>query len=182
MSTMPWTARGQYCGYCTSYLSSGNLVRHLDTCARFDGRFSADMSKAAFESEQKHMANYTKKYVLSGSEVNDIAGEFVGHKLTISMVKMILEKAGHRIVDAAESVNKILVSSGMEAGKCSNTEVMGNSMHVAKAGILDPAADITFNQGQTRKEELLPDYTGTADVNGTNSERRAGKRVHVLQK
>ena len=70
---MPWTARGQYCMYCTSYLNSGNLARHLDACARFDGRFSADMLKAALESEQKHKANYTKKYVLSGSEVNEIA-------------------------------------------------------------------------------------------------------------
>ena len=63
---------GQYCVYCTSYLSSGNLVRHLDTCARFDGRFSADMSKVALKSEQKHKVNYTKKYVLSGSEVNKL--------------------------------------------------------------------------------------------------------------
>ena len=149
---MPWTAHSQYCGYCTSYLSSGNSAKHLDTCARFDGRFFADMSKAALQSEQKHEANYTKKYVLSGSELNDIAGEFVDHKLTTSTVEMILKKARHRIVDAAESDNKILVSSGMEAGQCSNTETIGNSMHVAAAGIFDPAADITFiqeSEGQT---------------------------------
>ena len=30
-------------------------------------------------------------------------------------------------------------------------------------------------------KQLLLDYTGAADVDGTNSERRAGKRVHVLQ-
>ena len=74
----------------------------------------------------------------------------------------------------------------MEAGQCSNTETMGNSMHGATAVILDPAAaaDITSIQesgGQTRKGELLPDYTGADDIDGTNSERRAGKRIHVLQ-
>ena len=46
---MPWTNRGQYCAYCTSYLSSGNLSRHLETCARFDGRFSVDRAKEALE-------------------------------------------------------------------------------------------------------------------------------------
>ena len=27
----------------------------------------------------------------------------------------------------------------------------------------------------------MPDYTGAADVDGTNIERTAGKRVHILQ-
>ena len=74
---MPWTIRGQYCAYCTSYLSSGNLSRHLETCARFDGRFSVDRAKEALELEQKHKAKYTTKYVLSRSEVYEILGEFV---------------------------------------------------------------------------------------------------------
>ena len=98
---MPWTNRGQYCAYCTSYLSSGNLSRHLETCARFDGRFSLDRAKEALELEQKHKAKYTTKYVLSCSEVYDILGEFVGHKFTTSMGQEILEKAGHRSIDVA---------------------------------------------------------------------------------
>ena len=98
---MPWTNRGQYCAYCTSYLSSGNLSRHMETCARFDGRFSVDRAKEALELDQKHKANYTTKYVLSRSEVYEILGEFVGHKFTTSMGKKISEKAGHRLIDAA---------------------------------------------------------------------------------
>ena len=98
---MPWTTRGQYCAYCTSYLSSENLSRHLETCARFDGRFSVDRAKEALELEQKHKAKYTTKYVLSRSEVYEIFGEFVGHKFTNSMGQEILEKAGHRLIDAA---------------------------------------------------------------------------------
>ena len=39
--------------------------------------------------------------MLSRSEVNDILGEFVGHKLTTSMGEQFLEKARHRLVDAA---------------------------------------------------------------------------------
>ena len=54
---MPWSTRGQYCAYCKSYLNSGNLSRHLETCARFDGRFSVDRAKDALELEQKHKAN-----------------------------------------------------------------------------------------------------------------------------
>ena len=69
---MPGTNRGQYCAYYTSYLSSGNLSRHLETCARFDGRFSVDRAKEALELEQKHKAKYTTKYVLSRSKVYDI--------------------------------------------------------------------------------------------------------------
>ena len=95
------------------------MARHLDTCARFDGRFSADMSKAALELEQKHKAKYTKKYVLSGSEVNGTLGEFVGQKLTSSIGEIILKKAGHRLVHdsyAAESDNKFWRSSVMETG------------------------------------------------------------------
>ena len=67
---MPWTNRGQYCAYCTSYLSSGNLSRHLETCARFDGRFSVDRAKESPELEQKHKAKYTTKYLLTCSEVS----------------------------------------------------------------------------------------------------------------
>ena len=64
-----------------------------------------------------------------------------------------------------------------------NTETMGNSMHGATAGMLAPP-DITFipeSGVQRRKGELLPDYTGAADVDGTNIERTAGKRVYGLQ-
>ena len=66
---MPWTNRGHYCAYCTSYLSSGNLSRHLERCARFDGRFYVDRAKEALELEQKHETKYTTKNVLSSSEV-----------------------------------------------------------------------------------------------------------------
>ena len=60
-------------------------------CARFDGRFSVDRAKEALELEQKHKAKYTTKYMSSSSEVYDILGEFVGHKLTTSIGKQILE-------------------------------------------------------------------------------------------
>ena len=112
---MPWTNRGQYCTYCTSYLSSGNLSRHLETCARFDGRFSVDRAKEALELEQKHKAKYTTKYVLSRSEVYNILGEFVGHKLTISMGEQILEKAGHRLVDEAGVLDPTDITSLQES-------------------------------------------------------------------
>ena len=79
---MPWTTRGQYCAYCKSYLSSGNLSRHLETCARFDGRFSVDRAKEALELEQKHKAKYTTKYVLSRSEVYEIIGELDATDIT----------------------------------------------------------------------------------------------------
>ena len=111
---MPWTNRGQYCAYCTSYLSSGNLSRHLETCARFDGRFSVDRAKEALELEQKHKAKYTKKYVLSRSEVYEILGEFVGHKFTTSMSQEILEKAGHRLIDAAGVLDPTDITSLQE--------------------------------------------------------------------
>ena len=111
---MPWTNRGQYCAYCTSYLSSGNLSRHLETCARFDGRFSVDRAKEALELEQKHKAKYTTKYVLSRSEVYNILGEFVGHKFTNSMGQEILEKAGHRLIDAASVLDPTDITSLQE--------------------------------------------------------------------
>ena len=104
---MPWTTRGQYCAYCKSYLSSGNLSRHLETCARFDGRFSVDRAKEALALEQKHKAKYTTKYVLSRSEVYEIIGEFFGHKLTNSTGQEILEKAGHRLIDSAGDATDI---------------------------------------------------------------------------
>ena len=112
---MPGTNRGQYCAYCTSYLSSGNLSRHLETCARFDGRLSVDRAKEALELEQKHKEKYTTKYVLSRSEVYDILGEFVGHKLTASMAEQILEKAGHRLVDAAGVLDQTDITSLQES-------------------------------------------------------------------
>ena len=112
---MPWTNRGQYCAYCTIFLSSGNLSRHLEMCARFDGRFSVDSAKEALELEQKHKAKYTTKYVLSRSEMYDILGEFVGHKLTTSMGEQILEKAGHRLVDAAGVLDPTDITSLQES-------------------------------------------------------------------
>ena len=77
---MPWTARGQYCMYCTSCVPMGNLSRHLDTCVRFKGRF---FHRKALELEQKHTANYTKKYASAGFEVKEILGQCVGEQLTI---------------------------------------------------------------------------------------------------
>ena len=124
---MPWTNRGQYCAYCTSYLSSGNLSRHLETCARFDGRFSVDRAKEALELKQKHKAKYPTKYVLSRSEVYDILGEFVGHKFTTSMGKEILEKAGHRLIDAAGVLDPTDITSLQESreGKLLPADVDG---------------------------------------------------------
>ena len=86
---MPWMACGQYCMSCTSYLPSCNLSRHLDICVSFDGRLPTEKSKEALDLEQKHKANYTKKYALAGSEVREILGESVGHKFTLSMGEMI---------------------------------------------------------------------------------------------
>ena len=128
---MPWTNRGQYCAYCTSYLSSGNLSRHLEACARFDGRFSVDRAKEALELEQKHKAKYTTKYVSSRSEVYDILGEFVGHEFTTSMGKEFLEKAGHRLIDAAGVLDPTDITSLQESevhsreGKLLPADVVG---------------------------------------------------------
>ena len=112
---MPWANSGQYCAYCTSCLSSGNLSRHLEKCVRFDGRFSVDRTKEALDLEQKHKAKYTTKYVLSRSEVYHILGEFVGHKSTTSMGEQILEKAGHRLVDAAGVLDPTDITSLQES-------------------------------------------------------------------
>ena len=89
---MPWSTRGQYCAYCKSYLNSGNLSRHLETCARFDGRFSVDRAKDALELEQKHKAKYTTKYVLSRSEVYEIIGELSAIHLPIQWAKKCWRK------------------------------------------------------------------------------------------
>ena len=134
---MPWTNRGQYCVYCTSYLSSGNLSRHLETCARFDGRFSVDRAKEALELEQKHKAKYTTKYVLSRSEVYEILGEFVGHKFTNSMGQEILEKGGHRLIDAAGVLDPTDITSLQE------TEVYSREGKLLHADV-----DGTFTDGE----------------------------------
>ena len=91
------------------------MSRHLEMCARFDGRFSVDRAKEALELEQKHKAKYTTKYVLSRSEMYNILGEFVGHKLTTSMGEQILEKAGHRLVDAAGVLDPTDITSLQES-------------------------------------------------------------------
>ena len=49
------------------------------------GRFCTIKSNEVLDLEQKHKANYTKKYALSCPEMNKILGEFVGNKLTISI-------------------------------------------------------------------------------------------------
>ena len=134
---MPWTTRGQYCAYCKSYLSSGNLSRHLETCARFDGRFSVDRAKEALELEQKQKGKYTTKYVLSRSEVYEILGEFVGHKFTNSMGQEILEKAGHRLIDAAGVLDPTDITSLQE------TEVYSREGKLLHADV-----DGTFTDGE----------------------------------
>ena len=91
------------------------MSRHLETCARFDGRFSVDRAKKALELEQKHNAKYTTKYVLSRSEVYDILGEFVSQKFTTSMGKEIIEKAGHRLIDAAGVLDPTDITSLQES-------------------------------------------------------------------
>ena len=78
--TMPWTARGQFCVYCTHYLSMGNQSRHLYTC--FEGRCSMEKAKEALVLEQKNKASYFRKYALTGFEVKEILDEFVGKQLT----------------------------------------------------------------------------------------------------
>ena len=97
---MPWTARGQFCMYCTHYLSMGNLSRHLYTCLSFEGRFSTEKAKEALVLQQKNKASYFRKYALTGFEVKEILDEFVGKQLTTHMGELILQKAGHRMVNS----------------------------------------------------------------------------------
>ena len=52
--------------------------------------------------------------MLSRSEVYDILGEFVGHKFTNSMGQEILEKAGHRLIDAAGVLDPTDITSLQE--------------------------------------------------------------------
>ena len=67
--TMPWTARGQFCMYCKSYLPMGNLSRHLDVCLSFEGRLSKAKAKEALVLEQNKKASYFRKYSLTYFEV-----------------------------------------------------------------------------------------------------------------
>ena len=154
---MPWTNCGQYCTYCTSYLSSGNLSRHLETCARFDGRFSVDRAKEALELEQKHKAKYTTKYVLSRFEVYEILGEFVGHKFTTSMGKEILKKAGHRLIDAAGVLDPTDITSLQES-----------EIYSREGKLLPAYVDGTFTDSErssTTGTRLLQTTTGEQNLN-----------------
>ena len=150
---MPWSPRGQYCAYCKSYLNSGNLSRHLETCARFDGRFSVDRAKDALELEQKHKAKYTTKYVLSRSEVYEIIGEFVGHTLTNSMGQEILEKAGHRLIGSAGELDLTDITSLQE----------------------------TDLEVYSREGKLLHDDVDGTFTDGERSSRAGGKGKRLLQ-
>ena len=98
---MPWSARDQYCMYCTCYLSMGNLSRHLDVCLSFEGRLSKDKAKEALLLEQKDKASYFRKYALTYFEVKEVLDEFVGKQLTTHMGELILLEAGHRMVNSA---------------------------------------------------------------------------------
>ena len=150
---MPWSTRGQYCAYCKSYLNSGNLSRHLETCARFDGRFSVDRAKDALELEQKHKAKYTTKYVLSRSEVYEIIGEFVGHTLTNSMGQEMLEKAGHRLIGSAGELDPTDITSLQE----------------------------TDLEVYSREGKLLHDDVDGTFTDGERSSRAGGKGKRLLQ-
>ena len=150
---MPWSTRGQYCAYCKSYLNSGNLSRHLETCARFDGRFSVDRAKDALELEQKHKAKYTTKYVLSRSEVYEIIGEFVGHTLTNSMGQEMLEKAGHRLIGSAGELDPTDITSLQE----------------------------TDLEVYSREGQLLHDDVDGTFTDGERSSRAGGKGKRLLQ-
>ena len=161
---MPWTTRGQYCAYCTSYLSSGNLSRHLETCARFDGRFSVDRAKEALELEQKHKAKYTTRYVLSRSEVYEILGEFVGHKFTNSMGQEILEKAGHKLIDTAGVLDPTDITSLQE------TEVYSREGKLLHADV-----DGTFTDGERSSragKSLLQTTTEKQNLNEIGAKLR----------
>ena len=163
---MPWTTCGQYCAYCTSYLSSGNLSRHLKTCARFDGRFSVDRAKEALELEQKNKAQYTTKYVLSRSEVYEILGEFVGHKLTNSMGQEILEKAGHRLIDAAGVLDTTNITSLQET----DLEVYSREGKLLHADV-----DGTFTDGERSSragKRLLQTTTEEQNLNEIGAKLR----------
>ena len=163
---MPWTTRGQYCAYCTSYLSSGNLSRHLETCARFDGRFSVDRAKEALELEQKHKAKYTTKYVLSRSEVYEILGEFVGHKFTNSVGQDILEKAGHRLIDAAGVLDPTDITSLQET----DLEVYSREGKLLHADV-----DGTFTDGERSSragKRLLQTTTEEQNLNEIGAKLR----------
>ena len=81
--------------------------------------------------------------MLSRSEVYDILGEFVGHKFTISMGQEILEKAGHRLIDAAGVLDPTDITSLQETevysreGKLLHADVDGtftNSERSSQAG------------------------------------------------
>ena len=78
-----------------------NLSRHLYTCLSFEGRFSTEKAKEALVLEQKNKASYFKKYALTGFEVKEILDESVGKQLTTHMGELILQKAGHRMVNSA---------------------------------------------------------------------------------
>ena len=163
---MPRTTCGQYCPYCTSYLSSGNLSRHLETCARFDGRFSADRAKEAPELDQKHKAKYTTKYVLSRSEVYEILGEFVGHKFTNSMGQEILEKAGHRLIDAAGVLDSTDITSPQET----DLEVYSREGKLLHADV-----DGTFTDGERSSragKRLLQTTTEEQNLNEIGAKLR----------
>ena len=153
---MSWIARGQYCMYCTSYLPSGNLSRLLDTCVRFDGRFSTGKSKESLDLEQKHKASYTKKNTLAGRKVKEMLGEFVGHKFTLSMGEMILKKAGHRMVNFADGEINISPSSFRKTSIETFTQMMGINMTAAAR--CDPdLRSLQESKDDSRKEEQFPD-------------------------
>ena len=163
---MTWTTRGQYCAYCTSYLSSGNLSRHLETCARFDGRFSVDRAKEALELEQKHKAKYTSKYVLSRSEVYEILGEFVGHKFTNSMGQDIFGKGGHRLIDAAGVLDPTDITSLQE------TDL---ELYSREGKLLHADVDGTFTDGERSSragKRLLQTTTEEQNLNKIGAKLR----------
>ena len=127
--TMPWSACGQFCMYCTRYLSMGNLSRHLDTCLSFEGRLSKAKAKEALLLEQKNKASYFRKYALSSFEVKEILDEFVGKLLTTDMGELILQKAGHRMVKSAHcdtmELDVTLTHSSVPLTDTADTEKMG---------------------------------------------------------
>ena len=60
-----------------------------------------EKAKEALVLEQKNNASYFRKYALTGFEVKEILDEFAGKQLTTHMGELILQKAGHRMVNSA---------------------------------------------------------------------------------
>ena len=168
---MPWTARGQFCMYCKSYLSMGNLSRHLDVCLSFEGRLSKAKAKEALVLEQNKKASYFRKYALTYFEVREILDEFVGKELTTHMGELILQKAGHRIVKAPHCVTMEL-----DVNLTHSSVPLTDTADTEKIGVKNTAAQ---NLTPLKLPESRTDSRTSKEVElcAVHCEKRAVKRI-----